>query len=201
MTGCTVRDEVFELIQTARHYSETLLGEKQLAAHVGNFVCTTGFFGYEEVVLLKKSDEHFLTHVSWSDSNLFIRIKKAEQAQEVFLTGDVIYDQPCFLRHNIRFPVFHHRFRRNSDGSGRHIFFRVDLSLETFAYYEDKNDFNCIKQGNSGGQTVFPDSIAGLNSFLGESIHWRIDFDAHARAIVNTSRLRQFFAECKKRSH
>ncbi|MBI2108740.1 MAG: hypothetical protein HYT93_00975 [Parcubacteria group bacterium] len=166
---------------------------------VGDFMCCRDDLGEHGASIFKAKDESFFTHLCWIPEHPRVATWRAKENRVVMIIGKMIFVQPpVFPREGLQYPVFHEGWKRNDDGVGILDFFRIDLSLETFAYYSREHGFSTVKQGDPKLCKDLPDIICGLNEIFNHAILWEIDFEAEAEKILRESLLREFTDACKK---
>lgn len=112
------------------------------------------------------------------------------------LSPTVITEEPFYF--GTQHPSFQYHWK-NEDDIGHLIFFRVDINLDTFVSYEEKNEFEAKIIGDEKLCSHLPKSLIGVTEILGHPILHRINYQEKMQKIFKLSQLREFVAECKKK--
>lgn len=110
------------------------------------------------------------------------------------VSSTVITQEPFYF--GVKHPYFQYHWK-NENGTGRLIFLRVDLDLDTFVSYEEETGFEAKIFGDKELCTQLPKSLIDVAEILGHSVPHFINYQEKIQKIFELSQLKEFVAECK----
>lgn len=127
-----------------------------------------------------------------SEMMVMVRYKKIIYS----LSPTIITQEPFYFE--IQHPYFQEHWK-NENGTGRLIFFRVDIDSDTFVNYKEKTGFEAEIFGDKKLCAQLPKSLMGVTEILGYTVPHIINYQDRMLKIFELSQLREFVAECKKK--
>jgi len=111
------------------------------------------------------------------------------------LDSTTITQEPFYF--GVQHPHFQYHWK-NDDKTGRLIFFRIDLNLDTFVNYTAENDFKADIYGDTALCTKLPKSLTGVTEVFEHTVLYSIDYQKKAAEILALSQLEAFVVACKE---